>query len=114
MKKISDKTIVKFMKRYGMKISMVPHFREDGQELSVKLKVSRDGNIEYDCVDYFRVPPTNNGYLNWLDSDLIVSVSDGIFAYLGDYNAVDNFFFSLSELFAKKYAEKNIWKQNKI
>lgn len=57
----------------------------------------------YQIVDCFA--RKKDGTIEYLESEPYIHPKDGVFSYLGDDNAVDNFFLDVSTLVAEKWFE---------
>lgn len=97
-------TIKKFIDKMGMTISIVPH--ESSSLLCITLKVLYKKKIQYLVDDCFRI--TKDGKPEWKDSEFFVMVGDGVFSYLGDSNAIDNYFLELTTNYANKFMNDKI------
>lgn len=100
----SKKSIKKFMDKLGMKIYITPWSSD--KSICVHLKVRKAEKLQYYVEDCYEM--NDKGELVWKSGEFNVGVRDGVFAYLGDDNAVDNFFLDLTQDFAQKYMDEKI------
>ena len=103
---IDNDVIKKFMKKMGMKMYAVPHVSSDGKDICIHLKVRQGETLQYYVEDCYEV--NEEGKVWFKDSELNFSARHGVFTYLGDDTAVDNFFLDVTQAFAQKYIDEKI------
>ena len=102
-----DKDVIKkFMKKMGMKIYAVPHVSSSGKDICIHLKVRKGETLQYYVEDCYEV--NEEGRVRFIDSELNFSACHGVFTYLGDDTAVDNFFLDITQAFAQKFIDEKI------
>ena len=102
-----DKDVIKkFMKKMGMKIYAVPHVSSSGKDICIHLKVRQGETLQYYVEDCYEV--NEEGKVWFIDSELNFSACHGVFAYLGDDTAVDNFFLDVTQGLAQKFIDEKI------
>ena len=100
-----DKDVIKkFMKKMGMKIYAVPHV--SSKDICIHLKVRQGETLQYYVEDCYEV--NEEGKVRFIDSELNFGARRGVFAYLGDDTAVDNFFLDITQAFAQKFIDEKI------
>lgn len=101
---VNSTAIEKFIDRLGMTISLTPI--KHGENLAIEVKVRYKGKLQYWIQDYYLV---KDGKVDWYDSNMDTAVKDGVFSYLGDDDAVDNYFLDRTHEFAQMVvdADKN-------
>ena len=100
-----DKDVIKkFMKKMGMKIYAVPHV--SSKNICIHLKVRQGERLQYYVEDCYEVD--EEGKVRFIDSELNFSACHGVFTYLGDDTAVDNFFLDVTQGLAQKFIDEKI------
>ena len=103
---IDNGVIKKFMKKMGMKIYAIPHVSSDAKDICIHLRVRQGETLQYYVEDCYEV--RDNGKVRFIESEYNFGASDGVFAYLGDDTAVDNFFLDVTQAFAQKFIDEKI------
>ena len=103
---IDNDVIKKFMKKMGMKIYAVPHVSSSGKDICIHLKVRQGETLQYYVEDCYEVD--EEGKVRFIDSELNFSACHGVFTYLGDDTAVDNFFLDITQAFAQRFIDEKI------
>ena len=102
-----DKDVIKkFMKKMGMKIYAVPHVSSSGKNICIHLKVRQGETLQYYVEDCYEVD--EEGKVRFIDSELNFGACHGVFTYLGDDTAVDNFFLDVTQGLAQKFIDEKI------
>ena len=102
-----DKDVIKrFMKKMGMKIYVTPYVSGSGKDICIHLKVRQGEALQYYVEDCYGV--NENGQVFFVESEMNVGSHDGVFAYLGDDTAVDNFFLDVTQAFAQRFIDEKI------
>ena len=102
-----DKDVIKkFMKKMGMKMYAVPHVSSDGKDICIHLRVRQGETLQYYVEDCYKV--NEEGKVWFIESEYNFGARHGVFAYLGDDTAVDNFFLDVTQAFAQKFIDEKI------
>ena len=102
-----DKDVIKkFMKKMGMKMYAVPHVSSSCKDICFHLKVRQGETLQYYVEDCYEV--NEEGKVRFIDSELNFGARRGVFAYLGDDTAVDNFFLDVTQGLAQKFIDEKI------
>lgn len=101
-----DKDVIKkFMNKMGMKIYAIPIVSRDAKDICIHLRVSQGEMIQYYVVVCYGVD--EEGRVD-IESEYNFGARHGVFAYLGDDTAVDNFFLDVIQDFAQKFIDEKI------
>ena len=103
---IDNDVIKKFMKKMGMKMYAVPHVSSDGKDICIHLKVRQGETLQYYVEDCYEV--NEEGKVRFIESEYNFGARHGVFAYLGDDTAVDNFFLDVTQGLAQKFIDEKI------
>ena len=101
---VTDNAIKKFMDRLGVKVVMFPH--QSSNNICIHCKVIYKNITQYYVEDCYGV--NENGQVFFVESEMNVGSNDGVFAYLGDDEAVDNFFLDVTQAYAQKFIDNKI------
>ena len=103
---IDNGVIKKFMKKMGMKIYAIPHVSSDAKDICIHLRVRQGETLQYYVEDCYEV--NEEGKVRFIESEYNFGAGDGVFAYLGDDTAVDNFFLDVTQGLAQKFIDEKI------
>ena len=103
---IDNDVIKKFMKKMGMKIYAVPHVSSDAKDICIHLRVRQGERLQYYVEDCYEV--NEEGKVRFIESEYNFGARHGVFAYLGDDTAVDNFFLDVTQGLAQKFIDEKI------
>lgn len=103
---IDNNVIKKFMKKMGMKIYAIPHVSSDAKDICIHLKVRQGETLQYYVEDCYEV--NEEGKVRFIESEYNFGAGDGVFVYLGDDTAVDNFFLDVTQGLAQKFIDEKI------
>ena len=103
---IDNDVIKKFMKKMGMKIYAVPHVSSDAKDICIHLRVRQGERLQYYVEDCYEV--NEEGKVRFIESEYNFGARDGVFVYLGDDTAVDNFFLDVTRGLAQKVIDEKI------
>lgn len=99
-------TIEKFMDRMGITYSIDTHKRFNlGRSICVEIIAYYQKKPQYEIFHCYTLN-RNNGKVSYDESNFKTSVSDGIFAYLGDNLSVDEYFSEIARQYAIEYFKK--------
>ena len=103
---IDNNVIKKFIKKMGMKMYATPHFSVSGKDICIHLRVRQGETLQYYVEDCYEVD--EEGKVRFIESEYNFGARHGVFAYLGDDTAVDNFFLDVTQAFAQKFIDEKI------
>ena len=103
---IDNGVIKKFMKKMGMKIYAIPHVSSDAKDICIHLRVRQGETLQYYVEDCYEV--NEEGKVRFIESEYNFGARHGVFAYLGDDTAVDNFFLDVTQGLAQKFIDEKI------
>ena len=103
---IDNGVIKKFMKKMGMKIYAIPHVSSDAKDICIHLRVRQGETLQYYVEDCYEVD--EEGKVRFVESEYNFGASHGVFAYMGDDTAVDNFFLDVTQGLAQKFIDEKI------
>lgn len=102
-----DKDVIKkFIRKMGMKIYAIPHVSSDAKDICIHLRVRQGERLQYYVEDCYEVD--EEGKVRFIESEYNFGARHGVFAYLGDDTAVDNFFLDVTQAFAQKFLDEKI------
>lgn len=101
---VTTTSINKFIDRMGIVVKLESHLSGSGS-LCVKITAKFQNKVQYYIVDCFK--QNKDGRVVWVDSEPLLFPKDGIFAYFGDHNAIDNYFLDLTTEYAQNWFESN-------